>query len=346
MSTSTATAYEYNVAGHLSFGAPKCEKAQKSSGFWANRTYRLCIKDNVLIDPACGTGGMLIEAIRHINNRNSTYGKIFGQENNLSTSAIARMNLFLHGANDFKIIQGDTLRNPKFIENNTIQQFNHILANPPFGQEKWGADVFESDKYGRNIWGTPSDSNADFAWLQHMVKSMKPGAGKVAVVLPQGVLFHGGKEGDIREQLIKSDLIEAVIALAGGVFYGTGVSACILFLNNHKDDKHKGKVCLIDATNIYTAKRAQNEMEEKDIQQVYELYTNYHDVIEKCKIVTLDDLKNGGYTLSVNTYIEKKRVEHSDPAQIRKEYFETLDKVRKAEEKMKALLVEGGYVHE
>ena len=230
-------------------------------------------------DPACGSGGMLIEAIRHIGDKQMTYGRIYGQENNLSTSAIARMNLFLHGASDFKVAQGDTLRTPKFIEHGQLQKFNCVLANPPFGQEKWGADSFESDKYGRNMWGCPSDSNADFAWLQHMIKSMKPMDGKVAVVLPQGVLFHSGKEGDIREQLIKSDLIEAVVALAGGVFYGTGVSACILFLNNQKRPEHKGKVCLIDATNIYTPKRAQNVMEEKDINEVFKLYQVQQEIV-------------------------------------------------------------------
>ena len=301
---------------------------------------------DTVYDPACGTGGMLIEAIRHIDDRQMTYGKIYGQENNLSTSAIARMNLFLHGASDFKVAQGDTLRTPRFIEHNQLMRFNCVLANPPFGQEKWGADAFESDKYGRNIWGCPSDSNADYAWLQHMVKSMKPMEGKVAVVLPQGVLFHSGKEGDIREQLIKSDMIEAVIALAGGVFYGTGVSACIIFLNNHKKAAHKGKVCLIDATNIYTPKRAQNVMEEKDIKEIYDLYQGYEDVIEKCKIVTINDLDAAGNTLAVNTYIEKKKQEVVSPAVVRAQYFEALENVRKAEAKMKALLIEGGYVNE
>lgn len=301
---------------------------------------------DTVYDPACGTGGMLIEAIRHINDRKMTYGRIYGQENNLSTSAIARMNLFLHGASDFKIAQGDTLRTPKFIEHNQLMKFNCVLANPPFGQEKWGADSFESDKYGRNIWGCPSDSNADYAWLQHMIKSMKPMEGKVAVVLPQGVLFHGGKEGDIREQLIKSDMIEAVIALAGGVFYGTGVSACIIFLNNHKKSEHKGKVCLIDATKIYTPKRAQNEMVEKDIQEVYRLYQDYQNVVEKCKIVTIEELDNAGNTLSVNTYIEKKKQKVISPAIVRENYFKALENVKKAETKMKTLLVEGGYLDE
>lgn len=179
-----------------------------------------------------------------------------------------------------------------------------------------------------------------------MIKSMKPMDGKVAVVLPQGVLFHSGKEGDIREQLIKSDLIEAVVALAGGVFYGTGVSACILFLNNHKRPEHKGKVCLIDATNIYTPKRAQNVMEEKDINEVFKLYQDYKDVIEKCKIVSIADLDAAGNTLAVNTYIEKKKQEVVAPEIVRVQYFEALENVKKAEAKMKALLIEGGYVDE
>ncbi|MCD7991302.1 MAG: type I restriction-modification system subunit M [Clostridia bacterium] len=301
---------------------------------------------DTVYDPACGTDGMLIEAIRHINDRQMTYGRIYGQENNLSTSAIARMNLFLHGASDFKIVQGDTLRNPKFIEYNKLKQFNCVLTNPPFGQEKWGASGFESDKYGRNIWGCPSDSNADYAWLQHMVKSMKPMEGKAAVVLPQGVLFHSGKEGDIREQLIKSDMIEAVVALAGGVFYGTGVSACIIFLNNHKKSEHRGKVCLIDATNIYTPKRAQNEMEDKDIQEVFDLYQAYEDKVEKCKIVTIEDLGAAGNTLAVNTYIEKKKQEIVSPELIRIEYINAVENAKKAEARMKAYLIAGGFINE
>ena len=301
---------------------------------------------DTVYDPACGTGGMLIEAIRHIDDRQMTYGKIYGQENNLSTSAIARMNLFLHGASDFKIAQGDTLRSPKFLKHGQLQKFNCVLANPPFGQEKWGAIGFESDKYGRNIWGCPSDSNADYAWLQHMIMSMKPGKGKVAVVLPQGVLFHGGKEGNIREQLINSDLVEAVITLASGVFYGSGVSACIIFLSNLKKPDHKGKVCMIDATKIYTPKRAQNVMEDKDIFEVYSLYKDYKDKIEKCKIVSIDDIDKAGNTLMVNTYVEKKKQEVVPPEVVKKQYFDALDNVKKAEAKMKELLIEGGYINE
>lgn len=297
-------------------------------------------------DPACGTGGMLIEAIHHMKNDRLAYGRIFGQENNLSTSAIARMNLYLHGAKDVQIKQGDTLRNPLFLDKGKLRSFDCVLANPPFGMEKWGAQQFESDMYGRNIWGCPNDSSADYAWLQHMIRSMNSKFGRCAVVLPQGVLFHSGKEGTIREQLIKSDKLEAVITLASGVFYSTGVSACILFLNNKKQHNHKGRICLIDGSEIYTPKRAQNVLEPKDVNILYKLYTDYTDVIEKCKIVTIADLEAGGYELSVNKYIEKKKQEVVSPAIVRMRYYAALKAVRDAEDKMNRLLIEGGYVNE
>lgn len=297
-------------------------------------------------DPACGTGGMLIEAIKHMKNDRLAWGRIYGQENNLSTSAIARMNLYLHGAKDIQIKQGDTLRSPLFLEKGKLKTFDCVLANPPFGMEKWGSAQFENDIYGRNIWGCPTDSSADFAWLQHMAKSMDPITGRCAVVLPQGVLFHSGKEGDMREKLIRSDKLEAVITLASGVFYSTGVSACILFLNNKKNHKHKGRICLIDGTEIYTPKRAQNEISPDDVKTLYGLYTDYTDVIERCKIVTIQDVENAGFDLSVRRYIEKKKQKAVSPAIVRRNYFAALEAVRTAEKKMQELLIEGGYVHE
>lgn len=297
-------------------------------------------------DPACGTGGMLIEAIRYMHNDQLTYGKIYGQEKNLSTSAIARMNLFLHGARDFKVTQGDTLRSPNYINNGQLQTFDCVIANPPFGLKNWGADAFETDLYGRNIWGCPSNSNADYAWLQHMIKSMNPATGRVAVVMPQGVLFHGGKEGEIRKQIIESDKIECIITLIGGVFYGAGVSACLLLLNNKKVPEHKNKICMIDATSIYTPARAQNYMSEDDIQKVFNLYSNYKDVLEYVKVVDIEEIRDKDYTLSVNTYIDKHEQEVVDPVVVRQKYFDALKEVKEAEEKMKKLLIEGGYVNE
>ena len=297
-------------------------------------------------DPACGTGGMLIEAIHHMHNDRLAYGRIFGQENNLSTSAIARMNLYLHGAKDVQIKQGDTLRSPLFLEKGRLKTFDCVLANPPFGMEKWGADQFESDQYGRNIWGCPTDSSADFAWLQHMIKSMDPKNGRCAVVLPQGVLFHTGKEGSIRKQLVRSDKIEAVITLASGVFYSTGVSACILFLSNKKAHKHKGRICLIDASEIYVSKRAQNVITPENVKTITKLYMDYVDVIERCRIVTIKDVEDGDFDLNVKKYIAKRKQKTIPPEIVRKNYYEALDAARRSENKMQRLLIEGGYVHE
>lgn len=301
---------------------------------------------DTVYDGAMGTGGMLIEAIRHMKSMQSSYGKIYGQEKNLATSAIGRMNLFLHGARDFKVVQGDTLRNPGFLERGCLKTFNCVIANPPFSLKNWGADAFTSDVYGRNIWGCPSNSCADFAWLQHMVSSMDPKNGRCAIILPQGVLFHSGKDGEMRTQLVQSDKLEAIITFVSGVFYSTGVSACALILNNNKPAEHKNKVCMIDASNIYTPKRAQNIMTDDDIQQVCNLYKDYKDVLEKCKIVTLDNIKEKDYTLSVNSYIEKKPQETIDPAVVKKEFLEALSAVTESENNLKQLLAEGGYIHE
>lgn len=297
-------------------------------------------------DPACGTGGMLIEAIRYMKGDKLTYGRIYGQEKNLSTSAIARMNLFLHGAKDFKVTQGDTLRSPNYHEGGKLKTFDCVVANPPFSLKGWGAEQFSSDIYGRNMWGCPSDSNADYAWLQHMVKSMNQKTGRCAVVLPQGVLFRGGKEGEIRKQLVESDKLECVITLVGGVFYSTGVSACILILNNEKKNDHKGRICMIDASDIYTPQRAQNIMTNDDIGKVFKFYTDYKDVIEKVKVVTISDVKEKDYTLAINNYIEKKAQEIVHPAEVRRQYFEAFDEMLEAEETMRNHLIEGGYVNE
>ncbi len=292
-------------------------------------------------DPACGTGGMLIEAIHHINNDRLTYGRIYGQEKNLSTSAIARMNLFLHGAKDFKVLQGDTLRDPKFLRAGIVQQFNCVIANPPFGLDGWGASQFEVDAYGRNIWGCPTDSSADWALIQHMVSSMKPKAGKTAVIMPQSILLKGGKDSVLRKAMVDSDLIECIITLVPGVFFATGIDACIILLNNNKEKSHVGKICMIDASKIYTAKRAQNIMTDANIEEVFNLYENYDNVIDKCQIVDVQDIKD---SLITRLYIKKTEKIKINPIQVKNEYIEAYNQLRKNEEEMKKLLEEGGYL--
>lgn len=295
-------------------------------------------------DPAAGTGGMLIEAIQHMKGDRRTYGRIYGQEKNLATSAIARMNLFLHGARDFQVTQGDTLRSPNYLESGKLKTFDCVIANPPFSLKNWGAEQFASDNFGRNMWGSLSDSNGDCAWLQHMIKSMDEEKGRCAVVLPQGVLFRSGQDGEVRKRLILSDKLECVITLAGGIFYSTGVSACILLLNNSKKTDHKGKICLIDASKMYTPQRAQNLLGDENVKEIYSFYKAYENVTEKSKIVTIKEIKDKGYTLAVNNYIEKKKEEMIAPSEIRKQYYEALEEVCRAEERMSRLLENGGYV--
>jgi type I restriction enzyme M protein len=289
---------------------------------------------------------MLIEAINYMQDDKQTYGKIYGQEKNLSTSAIARMNLFLHGAHDFKISQGDTLRNPNFLYRGELQRFDCVIANPPFSLKAWGAEQFASDVYGRNLWGSPTDSNADFAWLQHMVMSMDKENGRLAVVLPQGVLFRSGKEGEIRKAMIESDKLQYVIALVGGVFYSAGVSACILVLNNNKPSSKLGKICFVDATKIYTAQRAQNIMTQENVNEIFTLCINYDNVLEKCRIATLDDIRSKDWSLSVSGYIEKAEKKTISPAKVREQFLNALSTAQKAELKFRTLLMEGGYTVE
>lgn len=229
-------------------------------------------------DPACGSGGMLIEAVHHMHHDNLCCGSIFGQEKNVVNAAIAKMNLFLHGASDFNVMQGDTLRSPKILQGSEIAKFDCVIANPPFSLEKWGATEWSSDKFSRNIWGTPSDSCGDYAWIQHMVKSMAPGNSRMAVVMPQGILFRGNEDGRIREKMVKSDLIEAIVTLGDKLFYGTGLSPCFLILRRMKPAERSARILMVDATKILTQKRAQNILSPEDVDHIYQLYLDYKDV--------------------------------------------------------------------
>lgn len=297
-------------------------------------------------DPSCGTGGMLIGAINHMQSDKLAYGKIYGQEVIKATSSIARMNLFLHGASDFQIAKGDTLNDPKFIENGRLQTFDCVIANPPFSLKEWGAEHFEHDKYGRNIWGTPSNSSADYAWIQHMVASMKKDSGRCAIVISQGVLFHGGAEGKMRQQLIESDIVEAVITLPSGIFFSTGVNACILLLNNNKKVVHKNKICMIDGSQIYTSRRAQNILTQENVDQLFDLYSGYANVVDYAAVVTLDDIEKKDYTLSVGAYIEKTKKKAISASVVRQQYFEAYQELIRCENATKKLLSEGGYINE
>ena len=295
-------------------------------------------------DPACGSGGMLIEAVHHTKNSKLSFGLIFGQEQNPMNAAIAKMNLFLHGASDFRILQGDTLGDPKILQGGGLATFDCVIANPPFSLDNWGAAKWVNDPYGRNLWGTPPPSNGDYAWIQHMVKSMRPGRGRLAVVLPQGVLFRGNEEGRIRRELVKTDFIEAVITLGDKIFYGTGLSPCVLILRWVKPRDHVRKILMVDGTKILTAKRAQNILSDADVDCLYQLYSEYKDVEDFARVVSLEEIADNGYDLSVNKYVKYHAEEVRSYAEVKAEFDAAAESVKTASEKFKALLVKGGYL--
>lgn len=297
-------------------------------------------------DPACGSGGMLIEAVHYMHNSTLCCGRLFGQEKNVTNAAISRMNLFLHGASDFTIMQGDTLRDPRIVQNGKLAQFDCVIANPPFSLDKWGAEVWESERFGRNIWGVPQPSNGDYAWIQHMICSMKPQSGRAAVVFPQGVLFRDKKEYEMRKQLIMSDKLECVITLANNLFYGAGIPACLLIFRNRKPENKVGKVLLIDASNIYTPKRAQNELSNDDIDAIYKLYSGYKDVEGTAKVITVRDMEEKDYTLSVNRYIERKVVKVKPYTEVKQEFLSAYQSVKNAESRFVKLLAQSGYIND
>lgn len=289
-------------------------------------------------DPACGSGGMLIEAIHHMHHDNLCCGSIFGQEKNVVNAAIAKMNLFLHGASDFNVMQGDTLRSPKILQGSEIAKFDCVIANPPFSLEKWGATEWSSDKFGRNIWGTPSDSCGDYAWIQHMVKSMAPGNSRMAVVMPQGILFRGNEDGRIREKMIKSDLIEAIVTLGDKLFYGTGLSPCFLILRRMKPAERSARILMIDATKILTQKRAQNILSPEDVDHIYQLYLDYKDVEDYSKVVTLKEIEDKEFNLSPNRYINYHREAIRPYEEVKREFLEAIEAVKLAEQEFTRLI--------
>ncbi len=261
-----------------------------------------------IYDPACGTGGMLLEAVHHVGeqggNVRTLWGKLYGQEKNLTTSAIARINLFLHGIEDFHIERGDTLRAPVFTQHDQLATFDCVIANPPFSLDKWGDEVWLNDRYGRNFAGLPPKTSGDYAWVQHMLRSMAPERGRMAVVVPHGVLFRMGAEGAIRRSILERDLLDAVVGLGPNLFYGTGLAACILVFRSQKPAAKQQNVLMIDASKLFKKGRNQNTLESAHVEQIYAWYRNYQDVPGVAKIVTLDEIAQNEWNLNIPRYVE------------------------------------------
>jgi len=304
-----------------------------------------------IYDPACGTGGMLLACVEHVREAGGDprtfFGRLYGQEKNLTTSSVARMNLLLHGVEDFQIERGDTLRNPVFADPATggLATFDIVIANPPFSLEKWGREVWESDPWGRAFAGLPTDSSGDFAWVQHMVKSMAPRTGAMAVVLPQGALFRGGVEGKIRRHLLEHDHIEAVIGLAPNLFYGTGLAACILVLRAKKQPETARRVLICDASALFRKDRAQNHLEPAHAERINGWYHAFEDVEDHCRVVGLDEIEQEGWTLNISRYVLPPVGRDIPPLpEAIADFKAALERVREAEEALRREMVEGGWL--
>lgn len=301
-----------------------------------------------LVDPACGSAGMLVETVNEVRAQGGDPRtlQLNGQEYNLTTSAIAKMNLYLHGVEDFSIRRGDTFGKPRFVTDGKLDTFDIVLANPPFSLKSWGAAGWANDPYGRSFCGVPPASNGDFAWIQHMITSMRPGTGRVGVVMPHGVLFRGGKEAAIRQCLVgERDLLEAVIGLPKNLFYSTNIPVCLLIFRDRKPAERQGKVLFIDASAKYGTGINQNVLTEGDVEAIFAAYTRGEDVDGDgqgvhLRFVDMDELEGNGYDLNIGRYLQTEEAAEVDVEAALAAYREAQQDLRKAErgldEKLKA----------
>ncbi|EPB9295957.1 class I SAM-dependent DNA methyltransferase, partial [Escherichia coli] len=258
-----------------------------------------------IYDPTCGTGGMLISALDEVKRSGGEYRtlKLYGQERNLITSSIARMNLFLHGVEDFEIIRGDTLAEPKHIENDRLRQFDVILANPPYSIKQWSREAWSNDPWGRNMLGTPPQGRADYAFQQHILASLTK-KGRSAALWPHGVLFRN-EEQTMRTKMIEQDWVEAVIGLGPNLFYNSPMESCVLVCNRNKPASRKGKVLFIDAVNEVTRERAQSFLTAAQQQRILVAYKDFADKRGFTKVATLADIEANANNLSIPLYVKK-----------------------------------------
>ena len=257
-----------------------------------------------IYDPTCGSAGMLISAIAYLKDKGQEWRNVsaYGQEINSLTSAIGRMNLFLHGVKDFTIANADTLATPVFIENGKLKTFNIVLANPPYSISQWNRDAFASDKYGRNFLGTPSQGMADFAFLQHIIKSMDMSNGRCAVLLPRGILSRYA-EIEMRKKLIQLDIIECIVAVGKGLFYNSPMEACVLICRNNKEINRKNRILMINASDKIIKDGTQCFLTEDHIKEIADVYDNYLEVDTFSKIVSNQEALDNNGSLSVTLYI-------------------------------------------
>lgn len=255
-------------------------------------------------DPTCGSGGLLLNCALHLKEEGKEYRtlKLYGQEINLLTSAIARMNMFLHGIEEFSVVRGDTLAQPAFIEHDALKTFNVILANPPYSIKSWDRKGFENDPYGRNLWGTPPQGCADYAFQQHIQKSLDSKNGRSITLWPHGILFRDAEE-DMRRKMIEQDQVECVIGLGPNLFYNSPMEACLLVTNTNKTPDKKGKILIINAVKEVRQDKNIAYLEPEHIGRIYDAYKSFKDQDGFCKVVSLDNVLNHNASLNMALYV-------------------------------------------
>ena len=257
-----------------------------------------------IYDPTCGTGGMLLSCVTHLRRQKKEWRnvRLYGQERNLMTSSIARMNCFLHGIEDFQIARGDTLSEPKLVQGDRLMQFDVILANPPYSIKQWDRAAFASDPWGRNLYGTPPQGRADYAFWQHIQCSLAPKTGRCAILFPHGVLFRQ-EEAEMRRKLIEADAIECVLGLGPNLFYNSPMEACVVICRTAKPKARKGKILFINAINEVTRERAQSFLTDDHIERIVKAYGQFKDEPAFTRVATLDEIRAKNGNLSIPLYI-------------------------------------------
>ena len=304
-----------------------------------------------IYDPTCGSGSLLIKAFKKVK---SGKAQIYGQERNGQTHSLCKMNMFLHGIDDAKIENGDTLANPLHLEDGKLMKFQVVVANPPFSLDKWamgfaGAEIDEKkfkmeaalDQYRRFDWGVPPSSKGDFAFVLHMLYSLAED-GRMGVVLPHGVLFRGASEGKIRKQIIDLNLLDAVIGLPENLFFGTGIPAAILIL---KKNRTKKEVLFIDASREghYEKDKNQNKLREEDLREIEKVYNNYETIDKYSYVATLDEIKENDYNLNIPRYVDTfEEEEMVDMEEVAENIVNIKAELQEVEEEMAKCLKELG----
>ena len=279
-----------------------------------------------IYDPTCGSGGMLLSTIARLRRQGKEWRnvRLYGQERNLMTSSIARMNCFLHGIEDFQVVRGDTLSDPKFIRGDRLMQFDVVLANPPYSIKQWDRAAFAADPWGRNIYGTPPQGRADYAFWQHILCSLKPDTGRSAILFPHGVLFRQ-EEAEMRRRLIEADVIECVLGLGPNLFYNSPMEACVVICRTTKPSKRRGRILFINAVDQVTRERAQSFLADEHIERIVEAYRGFTDEPGFTRVATLEEVRAKGGSLSIPLYVESTTANGAEESASENTLVEALD---------------------